>query len=150
MCQVDRVNSRGRPTTHTRRTTRPPPAQPPLRTRMLVLQLAKLRVEYFAKKLLPLLVALTHCQMVRSGQPTWVLIPVFSCSMGRNLRLRTRRSHTSTRTQRTQRVYTSSGLQRVKPYVQFFGLCKGSPRLPYIGQRKRSVPRLLVGYDQET
>jgi hypothetical protein len=25
-----------------------------------------------------------------------------------------------------------------------------SPRLPYIGQRMRSVPRLLVGYDQET
>jgi hypothetical protein len=27
---------------------------------------------------------------------------------------------------------------------------KGSPRPPYIGQRARSVPRLLVGYDQET
>jgi hypothetical protein len=27
---------------------------------------------------------------------------------------------------------------------------KGSPRPPYIGQRTRSVPRLLVGYDQET
>jgi hypothetical protein len=27
---------------------------------------------------------------------------------------------------------------------------KGSPRPPYIGQRMRSVPRLLVGYDQET
>jgi hypothetical protein len=27
---------------------------------------------------------------------------------------------------------------------------KGSPRLPYIGQRMRSVPRLFVGYDQET
>jgi hypothetical protein len=25
-----------------------------------------------------------------------------------------------------------------------------SPRSPYIGQRMRSVPRLLVGYDQET
>jgi hypothetical protein len=24
---------------------------------------------------------------------------------------------------------------------------KGSPRPPYIGQRMRSVPRLLVGYD---
>jgi hypothetical protein len=27
---------------------------------------------------------------------------------------------------------------------------KGSPRPPYIGQRMRLVPRLLVGYDQET
>jgi hypothetical protein len=27
---------------------------------------------------------------------------------------------------------------------------KGSPRQPYIGQRMRSVPRLLVGYNQET
>jgi hypothetical protein len=27
---------------------------------------------------------------------------------------------------------------------------KGLPRPPYIGQRARSVPRLLVGYDQET
>jgi hypothetical protein len=27
---------------------------------------------------------------------------------------------------------------------------KGSPRPPYIGQRMRSVPRLLVGYDHET
>jgi hypothetical protein len=26
----------------------------------------------------------------------------------------------------------------------------GSPRPPYIGQRIRSVPKLLVGYDQET
>jgi hypothetical protein len=26
---------------------------------------------------------------------------------------------------------------------------KGSPRPPYIGQQMRSVPRLLVGYDQE-
>jgi hypothetical protein len=27
---------------------------------------------------------------------------------------------------------------------------KGSPRPPYIGQQMMSVPRLLVGYDQET
>jgi hypothetical protein len=27
---------------------------------------------------------------------------------------------------------------------------KGPPRLPYIGQWMRSVPRLLVDYDQET
>jgi hypothetical protein len=27
---------------------------------------------------------------------------------------------------------------------------KGSPHPPYIGQRMRSVPRILVGYDQET
>jgi hypothetical protein len=27
---------------------------------------------------------------------------------------------------------------------------KGSPHPPYIGQRMRLVPRLLVGYDQET
>jgi hypothetical protein len=27
---------------------------------------------------------------------------------------------------------------------------KGSPRPPYIGQRIRLVPKLLVGYDQET
>jgi hypothetical protein len=27
---------------------------------------------------------------------------------------------------------------------------RGSPRPPYIGQRMRSVPRLLVGYDQES
>jgi hypothetical protein len=60
MCQVDRVNSRGRPIAPARRTRRPPSAQPPLRTRMLVLQLAKLRVEYFAKTLLPLLAALAH------------------------------------------------------------------------------------------
>jgi hypothetical protein len=26
----------------------------------------------------------------------------------------------------------------------------GSPRPPYIGQRMRSVPKLLVGYSQET
>jgi hypothetical protein len=36
-------------------------------------------------------------QMVRSGQPTGVLILWFSCSVGRSLRLRTQRSHTSTR-----------------------------------------------------
>jgi hypothetical protein len=30
------------------------------------------------------------------------------------------------------------------------GLIRGSPRPPYIGQRMRSVPRLLVGYNQET
>jgi hypothetical protein len=29
-------------------------------------------------------------------------------------------------------------------------LYKGSPHPHYIGQRMRSVPRLLVGYDQET
>jgi hypothetical protein len=29
-------------------------------------------------------------------------------------------------------------------------LYKGSPRPPYIVQRMRSVPRLLIGYDQET
>jgi hypothetical protein len=27
---------------------------------------------------------------------------------------------------------------------------QGSPRPPYIGQRMRSVPKLLVGYDQGT
>jgi hypothetical protein len=27
---------------------------------------------------------------------------------------------------------------------------RGSPHPPYIGQRMRSVPRLLIGYDQET
>jgi hypothetical protein len=27
---------------------------------------------------------------------------------------------------------------------------KGSSRPPYIGQRMRSIPRLLIGYDQET
>jgi hypothetical protein len=30
------------------------------------------------------------------------------------------------------------------------GVYKGSPRPPYIGQRMRSVPKLLVGYDQDT
>jgi hypothetical protein len=29
-------------------------------------------------------------------------------------------------------------------------MLQGSPLPPYIGQRIRSVPKLLVGYDQET
>jgi hypothetical protein len=29
-------------------------------------------------------------------------------------------------------------------------ITRGLPRPPYIGQRMRSVPRLLVGYDLET
>jgi hypothetical protein len=29
-------------------------------------------------------------------------------------------------------------------------MLQGSPRLLYIGKRMRSVPKLLVGYDQET
>jgi hypothetical protein len=35
-------------------------------------------------------------------------------------------------------------------FLKIAWLYKGSPRLPYIGQQTRSVPRLLVSYDQET
>jgi hypothetical protein len=79
---------------------------------------------------------------------------------GDELRLRTRRSHTSTRnTENTASLYwfgpPESNTLRPVVGVDCLGLVevmlhKGSPRPPYIGQRMRSVPRLLIGYDQET
>jgi hypothetical protein len=96
--------------------------------------------------------------MVRSGQPTGVLIPVVICSAGRSLRLRTRRSHTSTRNiENMASLYWFGPLESntLRPVVgvdclRIGRMIQGSPCLPYIGQRMRSVPRLLVGYDQET
>jgi hypothetical protein len=44
---------------------------------------------------------------------------------------------------RTARRILGSGVVSVCSSVR-------SPRPPYIGQQMRSVPRLLVGYDQET
>jgi hypothetical protein len=66
-------------------------------------------------------------QMVRSGQPTGVLILWFSCSVGRSLRLRTRRSHTSTRnTENTTSLYWSgppeSNTLRPVVGVDFLGI----------------------------
>jgi hypothetical protein len=103
--------------------------------------------------------------MVRSGQPTGGVNPFglvvslwFSCSMGRSLRLRTRRSHKSTwNTDNTTSLYWfgSPESNTVRPVVgvdclRIVYVHRGSPRPPYIGQRMRSIPRLLVGYNQET
>jgi hypothetical protein len=85
--------------------------------------------------------------------PQW-----FSYSTGRSIRLRTRRSHTSARnTENTASLYWFEppesntlclvvGVDCLRIAYEY----KGSPCPPYIGQRMRSVPRLLVGYDQET
>jgi hypothetical protein len=85
---------------------------------------------------------------------------VFSCSAGRSLRQRTRRSHTSTRnTENMAGLYWFGPLEsntlRLVVGVDYLRLARdddprGSPHPPYIGQRMRSVPRLLVGYDQGT
>jgi hypothetical protein len=81
-------------------------------------------------------------------------------SAERSLRLRTRRSYTSTwNTENMASLYwfgpPESNTLRLVVGVDCLGIGrgeihKGSPRPPYIGQRTRSVPRLLVGYDQET
>jgi hypothetical protein len=44
----------------------------------------------------------------------------------------------------------SSSLVCIAEDCGLIGYTRGSPRPPYIGQRMRSVPRLLVDYDQET
>jgi hypothetical protein len=96
---------------------------------------------------------------VRSGQPTGVLIPVVYLFGGRSLRLRTRRSHTSTRNiENTASLYWFGPLESntLRPVVGVDclrigrGEVQGSPRLPYISRRMMSVPKLLVDYDQET
>jgi hypothetical protein len=78
--------------------------------------------------------------------------------MGRSLRLRTRRSHTSTRNTENMTSLSWFGppeSNTLRPVVgvdclRIAYMYKGSPRPPYIGQQMRSVPRLLVGYNQET
>jgi hypothetical protein len=105
---------------------------------------------------------MTLCQMVRSRQPTGVLIPMVYLFRGRSQRLRTRRLHTSREnTENTASLYWSDPPESntLHPVVSVdclriglveVGLYKWSPRTPYIGQRIRSVPILLVGYEQET
>jgi hypothetical protein len=76
-------------------------------------------------------------------------------SKAKNLKL-----HTSTRnTENTASLYwfrppESNTLRPVVGVdclrIALIEVNKGSPRPPYIGQRMRSAPRLLVGYDQET
>jgi hypothetical protein len=55
--------------------------------------------------------------MVRSGQPTGVLIPVVYLFGGEESMAKKGRTQVCG-TQRTRRVYTGSGLRRVIPYVQ--------------------------------
>jgi hypothetical protein len=100
--------------------------------------------------------------MVRSRQPTGVLIPMVYLFRGRSQRLRTRRLHTSREnTENIASLYWSNPPESntLHPVVSVdclriglveVGLYKWSPRTPYIGQRIRSVPILLVGYEQET
>jgi hypothetical protein len=72
----------------------------------------------------------------------------FICSAGRSLRLRTRRSHTSTQnTENTVSLYwfgpPESNTLRPVVGVDCLRIAyeyEGSPRPPYIGQRMRSVP----------
>jgi hypothetical protein len=57
------------------------------------------------------------CQMMRSGQPTGVLIPVVYLFGGEESKAKNSKVAHKYGTQRTRRVYTGSGLQRVIPYV---------------------------------
>jgi hypothetical protein len=105
-----------------------------------------------------LVIFLPHCQMVRSGQPTGVLIPVVYLFGGEESKAKNSKVAHEYAEHREHGEFILFGPLESNTLRPIIGVdClriayeyKGSPRPPYIGQWTRSVPRLLVGYDQET